>query len=174
MILAGWGKLRRQLALLAGCACAPAIAGAQETPKVETPKVQAGLLECRGDAAVAYGLGSTRAVKCEFRPAAEMGQYKYIGTLERAGLDFGVSDQGSMLWMVLATSKTIGPEALAGEYVGLSTGFALGPGFSANVLVAKGDEKGIALQPVSISADSGLSISLAGASLKLQPYKPSR
>lgn len=171
MIVAGSGKLRAgaRLALLAGFACVPAIAGAQETPKV-----QAGLLECRGDPAVAYGFGSVRAVKCEYRPANAMGQFKYVGTLERAGLDFGVSDQGSMLWMVLATSADIGPEALSGEYVGLSTGFALGPGFSANVLVAKGGENGIALQPLSISADSGLSISLAGASLKLQPYRPTR
>lgn len=171
MIFAGAVKLRAgaRLALLAGFTCVPAIAGAQENPKV-----QAGLLECRGEAAVAYGLGSTRAVKCDFRPAAEMGQFKYIGTFERAGLDFGVSDQGSMLWMVLATTRDIGPEALAGEYVGLSTGFALGPGFSANVLVAKGGDKGIALQPLSVSADSGLSVSLAGASLKLQPYKSAR
>ncbi|WP_127089140.1 DUF992 domain-containing protein [Aquabacter cavernae] len=158
---------RRCVALLV--ACVPAAAGAQETPKGEAPKVQAGLLECRGAAAIAYGFGSTRSVTCEFRPAAEMGQFFYTGTLERAGIDFGVSDQGSMLWIVLATSPNIGPQALAGQYVGLSTGVALGPGFSANLLVAKDASRGISLQPMSISADSGLSVSLAGVTLTLTP-----
>ncbi len=150
-------------------ACAPAAAGAQEASTTKTPTVQAGLLECRGAAAVAYGFGSSRAVTCEYRPAAEMGQFAYVGTLERAGLDFGVSDQGSMLWMVLSTSDRIGPEALAGQYVGVSTGVALGPGFSANMLVAKDASRGISLQPMSVSADSGLSISLAGVTLTLVP-----
>ncbi|MEW6124998.1 MAG: DUF992 domain-containing protein [Pseudomonadota bacterium] len=161
---------RRGAVLLA--ICAPAAAGAQDAPKEaskEAPKVQAGLLECRGAATVAYGFGSSRAVTCEFRPAAEMGQFAYVGTLERAGIDFGVSDQGSMLWIVLATSAQIGPEALAGQYVGISTGVALGPGFSANLLVAKDASRGISLQPMSVSADSGLSISLAGVTLTLTP-----
>ncbi|MGU3493313.1 DUF992 domain-containing protein [Xanthobacteraceae bacterium A53D] len=136
---------------------------------IEDPsgKVQAGLLECRGALATAYGLGSTREVTCEFRPVAGRNQY-YAGTLNRAGLDFGVSDQASMIWMVLATSaKNLGPDALAGEYVGFSSGAALGPGFSANVLVAKDASSGIALNPLSVSSDSGLSISLAAASLTL-------
>lgn len=138
------------------------MAGAQDLPNV-----QAGLLECRGEAAVGYGFGSRRAVRCEFRPAAAMGQFTYSGTLERAGIDFGVSDQGSMLWMVLATSASIDATALAGEYVGISTGIAIGPGFSTNMLFAKDASRGIALQPFSVSADSGLSISLTGVTLTL-------
>ena len=134
----------------------------------DSVKVEAGLLECRGAAAIAYGFGSTRTVTCDFRPAAGVGQH-YVGTLERAGLDFGVSDQGSMLWMVLATSPQLGPGALAGQYVGLASGAALGPGFTANVLVSKDAANGISLQPLSVSADSGLSITLAGATLTLKP-----
>ncbi|MEP9378457.1 DUF992 domain-containing protein [Aquabacter sp. CN5-332] len=147
------------LSLLLLCALP---AGAQEMPKVAS-----GLLECRGEVAVAYGLGSSRKVRCEYRPAAEMGQFYYSGTLERAGLDFGVSDQASMLWMVLATTPQLGPGALVGQYVGITSGIALGPGFSANMLVAKDASRSISLQPLSISADSGLSISLAGVTLTL-------
>jgi hypothetical protein len=141
--------------------------GARATSaQAQEHKAESGLLECRGAPAVAYGFGSTRRVVCEFRPSAGVNQY-YTGTLERAGIDFGVSDQGSMLWMVVATTTHLGPAALAGQYVGITSGIALGPGFSANMLVAKDASTGISLQPLSVSADSGLSISLAGATLTL-------
>lgn len=144
---------------------------AAEPAKTDMQKVESGLLECRGESAIAYGFGSTRKVECEFRATLGMNQY-YTGTLERAGLDFGVSDQGSMLWAVLATTPKLGPGALSGQYVGFSSGAALGPGFSANVLMAKDAKLGIALQPLSVSADSGLSISLAAATLTLRATLP--
>ncbi|WP_051356465.1 DUF992 domain-containing protein [Azorhizobium doebereinerae] len=146
---------------------APATPAPAAAP-ASTAQVEAGLLECRGEMATAYGLGSSRKVTCEYRPVSGQNQY-YSGTLNRAGLDFGVSDQASMLWMVLATTPRLGPGALAGEYVGFTSGAAVGPGFSANVLVAKDSTAGIALQPLSVSSDSGLSISLAAASLTLEP-----
>lgn len=149
---------------------APAPAAA-EPVKTEMQKVESGLLECRGESAIAYGFGSTRKVECEFRATVGMNQY-YTGTLDRAGLDFGVSDQGSMLWAVLATTPKLGPGALSGQYVGFSSGASLGPGFSANVLMAKDAKIGIALQPLSVSADSGLSISLAAATLTLRATLP--
>jgi hypothetical protein len=150
---------------------APAAPAAAEPAKTDMQKVESGLLECRGESAIAYGFGSTRKVECEFRATLGMNQY-YTGTLERAGLDFGVSDQGSMLWAVLATTPKLGPGALSGQYVGFSSGAALGPGFSANVLMAKDAKLGIALQPLSVSADSGLSISLAAATLTLRATMP--
>lgn len=132
------------------------------------PKVSAGLLECRGEMATATGFGSTRKVRCEFRPTMGVNHY-YVGTLERTGLDIGVSDQASMLWGVLATSPTLDDGALAGTYVGFTSGFALGPGFSANVLAAKDPAQQVTLQPLSVSSDSGLSLSIAGATLILEP-----
>lgn len=144
------------------------LAGTVNASGPTMPQVSAGLLECRGAFATGYGFGSTRKVQCEFRPSIGMNHY-YSGTLDRVGLDFGVSDQGSMLWAVLATSPSLDPGALAGTYVGLSTGFALGPGFSANMLAAQDAGRQVTLQPLSISADSGLSLSFAGATLKLEP-----
>ncbi|WP_454917598.1 DUF992 domain-containing protein [Xanthobacter sediminis] len=135
------------------------------------PNVSAGLLECRGEMATASGFGSTRRVRCEFRPGMGQNHY-YIGTLERTGLDIGVSDQGSMLWGVLATSPNLERGALAGTYVGFTSGFALGPGFSANMLAAQDPAKQVTLQPLSVSSDSGLSLSIAGATLILAPSTP--
>ncbi|ABS67975.1 protein of unknown function DUF992 [Xanthobacter versatilis] len=135
------------------------------------PQVSAGLLECRGEFATAYGFGSTRKVRCEFRPSVGMNHY-YAGTLDRVGLDFGVSDQASMLWAVLATSPQVDPGALAGTYVGLSTGFSLGPGFSANMLASQDATRQVTLQPISVSSDSGLSVSITGATLTLAPSGP--
>ncbi len=147
---------------------APAAAPAAPEPAAApATRVEAGLLECRGDMATAYGFGSNRAVACEFRSAAGGMNHYYSGTLSRVGLDFGVSDQASMIWMVLATTRQLGPGALAGDYVGFTSGAALGPGFSANVLMAKDAASGIALQPLSVSSDSGLSISFAAAGLTL-------
>ncbi|OYW35067.1 MAG: hypothetical protein B7Z45_07090 [Azorhizobium sp. 12-66-6] len=150
---------------------APAQPAPAQPAKTDMQKVESGLLECRGESAIAYGFGSTRKVDCEFRATLGMNQY-YTGTLERAGIDFGVSDQGSMLWAVLATTPKLGPGALSGQYVGFTSGAALGPGFSANVLMAKDAKLGIALQPLSVSADSGLSISLAAATLTLRATLP--
>lgn len=135
------------------------------------PQVAAGLLECRGAFATGYGFGSSRTVRCEYRPSVGVNHY-YSGTMERVGLDFGVSDQASMLWAVLSTSPDLAPGALSGTYMGMTSGFALGPGFSANVLAAKDASKNVTLQPVSVSADSGLSISLAAATLTLNTAEP--
>lgn len=134
----------------------------------EAQRVSSGLLECRGEFATGMGFGSSRRVRCEFRSTAGRNHY-YVGTMERVGLDFGVSDQGSMLWGVVATAPTLEPGALAGTYVGFTSGFAVGPGFSANVLASQDAARQITLQPVSISSDSGLSISIAGVTLILEP-----
>lgn len=152
-----------------GCAVSAAIASGFSLPQMQ--QVASGLLECRGDAAVAYGFGSTRAVHCEYRPASGMNHY-YSGTLERVGLDIGVSDQGSMLWAVVATAPELERGALAGIYKGVTSGFALGPGFSANMLASQDPNSSITLQPLSVSADSGLSLSIAGATLTLEPSEP--
>lgn len=145
------------LALLPAFAAGPAM-----------PQVAAGLLECRGAFATGYGFGSTRTVKCEYRPSLGVNHY-YSGTMERVGLDFGVSDQASMLWAVIATSPAVAPGALAGKYIGISTGFSIGPGFSANMLASDDATKQVTLQPLSVSSDSGLSVSIAGATLTLEP-----
>ncbi len=145
-----------------------AVQGGAALSPGEVPKVSVGLLECRGEFATGTGFGSSRTVRCEFRPSSGRNHY-YVGTLERVGLDFGISDQGSMLWGVLAASPTLERGALAGKYVGFSSGFALGPGFSANVLAAEDATRHVTLQPVSISSDSGLSISITGVTLILEP-----
>jgi hypothetical protein len=158
--------LSRSVAIaLGGAGLAATLAPAFGGPA--TPQVAAGLLECRGDFATGYGFGSSRAVKCEYRPSMGSNHY-YSGTMERVGLDFGVSDQASMLWAVVASAPAVAPGALAGKYVGISTGFSLGPGFSANMLASDDATKQVTLQPLSVSSDSGLSLSIAGATLTLE------
>lgn len=154
---------------LAAMLVAPAVAPAAEG--ITVPQVAAGLLECRGEFATGYGFGSSRKVRCEYRPSMGTNHY-YAGTLERVGLDLGVSDQASMLWAVVATSPAVEAGALAGKYVGLSTGFSLGPGFSANMLASDDARRQVTLQPLSVSSDSGLSLSFAGATLTLVPSAP--
>ncbi|MEP9352626.1 DUF992 domain-containing protein [Xanthobacter sp. KR7-65] len=157
LLMAGAALAAPGLAWSAAIAAGPAV-----------PQMAAGLLECRGDFATGYGFGSSRKVRCEYRPSMGVNHY-YAGTMERVGLDFGISDQASMLWAVIATSAAVEPGALAGKYVGISTGFALGPGFSANMLASDDATRQVTLQPLSVSSDSGLSLSIAGATLTLEP-----
>lgn len=159
-----------QPAFPAAAAPEPA-ASAAASAAMASGGVAAGLLECRGAFAAAYGFGSRREVKCEYRAVAGANHY-YTGTLERVGLDLGVSDQGSMLWAVVASTPDLAPGALAGRYVGISSGLSLGPGFSANILASQDAGRQITLQPLSVSSDSGISISLAGAALTLEPSAP--
>ncbi len=61
---------------------------------------------------MAYGFGSVRAVKMRIPPRNAMGQFKYVGTLERAAL-ISVYPIRAPCSDVLATSADIGPEALS-------------------------------------------------------------
>jgi hypothetical protein len=57
--------------------------------------------------------------------------------------------------------------ALAGEYVGVDASVTVGAGLGANALVG-GLKRSIALQPLSVEAQSGVALAAGIASLKLR------
>jgi hypothetical protein len=71
---------------------------------------------------------------------------------------------------VFAPSAAVPSGALAGEYGGVSGEATLGVGIGANALLG-GSAKTIALQPLSVQTQQGLSIAAGVASLTLMPAK---
>jgi len=118
--------------------------------------IKVGLLKC--DVASGWGFifGSSRDLKCLYSPLSGSTE-RYVGKIERFGVDIGYSKNGVMLWTVLAPSRDIGSGALAGTYVGAMAEVTAVVGAGANVLVG-GSNKSISLEPISISGQMGLNV----------------
>jgi hypothetical protein len=64
----------------------------------------------------------------------------------------------------------VGRGSLAGSYVGASAEATVGAGLGANVLVG-GFQRSVALQPVSVSGQTGLNFALGVGDLELRPAR---
>jgi hypothetical protein len=125
-----------------------------------------GGLTCNTGARVGLIVGSRQRMTCIFQSNPGE-QYRYSGTITRAGLDVGISGGGRLFWGVFAPTSHVGPGALRGRYVGASGNAALGVGLGANVLVG-GSHRTITLQPLSVEGQFGVNLALGIAGLKLQ------
>lgn len=104
-----------------------------------------------------------------FRSGRFEGTTKYTGTIDKLGLDIGITAESQLVWAVYAKPKTKLKGAFAGNYSGLSAEFAAGLGLGAKSLV--GAKKEIALQPLKIEGQTGLNVAVGIASVKLTPAK---
>jgi uncharacterized protein DUF992 len=127
--------------------------------------VKVGMLSCGVEGGVGFIIGSSKAVDCVYQPASGSAPEHYSGSIDKFGLDVGVTNQTVLAWAVFAPGKTK-KGALDGSYTGASAEATVGVGLGANVLVG-GFEKGINLQPVSVQAQTGLNIAAGVSSLKL-------
>lgn len=64
----------------------------------------------------------------------------------------------------------LAPGSLAGSYVGASAEATVGAGLGANVLVG-GNNRTVALQPLSVSGQTGLNFALGVGDLELRPSR---
>jgi hypothetical protein len=131
---------------------------------------KAGTLSCD----VAGGLGmiiaSQKSVSCQFVPAAPGWQPElYTGSIKKFGLDIGATTASQMVWAVFAGGSPV-PGALAGNYGGATAEATVAVGLGANVLVG-GSNRTIALQPLSVTGQTGLNLAVGVASLELQPAR---
>lgn len=151
-------------ALLATAATLLAIGSASAQDQTEI-----GLLECVVEANVGQILSSSREVGCTFLPADESrAPEAYIGVINRYGLDIGVTDEAIMQWLVLApTTDPYIPGGLAGDYFGASAEATAGIGGGANLLVG-GSQETVALQPLSVQAQTGFNIALGVSEFQLR------
>ena len=154
-------KLAIAALLTLGLAASPAFAK-------QASGVKIGVLSCDVSAGVGMIIASSRTLKCKFDRAVGGTEY-YTGTIERLGLDVGFTGKGVMSWVVFAPGQ-IAKGALKGKYAGASAEASIAVGLGANVLVGGGN-KSIALQPLSVQAQTGLNLAAGVAAMSLKPGK---
>lgn len=145
-------------------AAAAAIAAFSLSP-AQAGGVNVGLLTCSIDGGVGFIIGSSKSVDCVFRPADGGHDEHYEGSIGKLGIDIGVTRRATVEWLVFAPGKT-SRGALKGSYGGASAEATIGVGLGANALVG-GFKKSIALQPLSVQAQTGLNIAAGIAGLRL-------
>jgi len=148
------------IALAAALAASVSVAKAQD-------RVQVGMLDCAGSTS-SFVVGSVTELNCSFRPSGVPAVDYYTATVRRVGVDIGFNQQVAVAWAVFAPTRVLGHGELAGNYVGAAASATVGVGVGANALVG-GSGNTIALQPVSVQGQTGLSVAAGVAELRLRP-----
>jgi hypothetical protein len=130
-------------------------------------RVQVGVLECRGGASVGFIVGSVTNLGCVLR-AEGLPEDRYIATIRKVGLDLGITQESALAWGVFAPVSRLGPGDLAGNYAGVQGSATIGVGVGGNALIG-GSNNTIALQPLSLQGQVGLSVAAGLESLELRP-----
>lgn len=143
-----------------GLAAPPALAASKG--------VKIGILTCDVAGGVGMIIGSSKSIDCHFDGTIGSRE-RYTGSIGKFGLDVGVTGQTVMAWAVFAPGK-LKAGALAGTYVGAAAEATVAVGLGANVLVG-GSDKTIALQPLSVQAQTGLNLAAGVARLRLKKAK---
>ena len=130
-------------------------------------RVQVGILECRGGASVGFIVGSVTHLGCVLRTEG-MPEDRYVATIRKVGLDLGITQESALAWAVFAPVARLGPGDLSGNYVGAQGSATIGVGIGGNALIG-GSANSIALQPLSVQGQVGLSVAAGLESLELRP-----
>jgi hypothetical protein len=128
--------------------------------------VKVGVLTCNVGGGSGFVFGSTKELSCTFSGKGHVEHY--VGTISKYGIDIGYLTSGVILWAVLAPTHNPPPEALAGDYGGLTAGASAGVGGAANLLVG-GSSHQISLQPLSVGGEKGVNLAAGIAALTLKP-----
>ena len=135
--------MRRSL-ILAGLTIATLVASiAGASAQQPMPRVQIGVLECRGGASIGFIVGSVTHLGCVLR-ADGLPEDRYIATIRKVGVDLGITQESALAWGVYAPVARLGPGDLAGTYAGAQGSAAVGVGLGGNVLIG-GSDNSIAL-----------------------------
>jgi Protein of unknown function (DUF992) len=129
-------------------------------------RVKAGTLVCDISGGIGMIIGSQKGVQCLFNPDMPGPREIYVGTISKFGLDIGATSGGQMVWAVYAPStRTFG--VLAGTYTGATAEVTFAVGLGANALIG-GSNRTVALQPLSVTGQTGLNLAAGVASLELR------
>jgi Protein of unknown function (DUF992) len=133
----------------------------------EAGRTRVGTLICNISPGVGMIVGGQRQLSCIFASARGRARETYEGTVSTLGLDIGATSGGQLTWAVFAPT-TLRRAALAGTYVGATAGGTVGAGAGANLLVG-GSDRTVALQPVSVQAQTGMNIAAGVSTMELRP-----
>ena len=131
--------------------------------------VKVGVLECRVAPGVGLIVGSSKRLACTFTPTGRKAE-NYSGRISKIGIDAGFAKGGVIVWGVFAPTSGYQRHALAGHYAGASAQATLVAGLGANVLVG-GSNKSFALQPFSLSGQTGVNLAVGVTGLELYASK---
>lgn len=149
------------------CAASLAVLAATTQTAVAQQGVKIGRLRCNVSGGLGLIVTSTKEMACVYTSLHGYRE-RYFGTIRKFGLDIGATDRGVLAWAVFAPTEGPPRGALAGEYGGVDASATIGVGLGANVLVG-GSNRSIALQPLSVQAQTGLALSGGVAALALRP-----
>jgi hypothetical protein len=128
--------------------------------------VKVGTLTCSVSSGWGFVFGSSRALNCTF---AAPGRFEhYVGNIMKFGVDIGYTQGGVLIWTVVAPTAILTPGSLAGSYAGATASATVGVGVGANALIG-GSGNTIALQPLSISGNTGLNVAAGIGAITLAP-----
>jgi hypothetical protein len=129
---------------------------------------EVGSLSCDVGDGSGFIVGSSRELTCIFNPVEEgQADEKYVGEINRWGLDIGETHNGQMSWLVLAPTESEYSEGgLNGSYKGVSAEATFGVGLGANVMTG-GSENTLALQPVSVNTQNGMNLAVGVGEINL-------
>jgi hypothetical protein len=155
-----------KLSLAAAVAALPLLLAGTPASAEKEGHVRAGVLTCEVKGGPGFVFGSSKTLRCRFESVSGRAE-RYVGSINKFGVDIGVTGDAVLTWAVLAPTTKVTPGALAGTYVGASAEASAGIGAGANLLVG-GSMKTISLQPLSVQGQTGLNAALAVASLVLK------
>jgi hypothetical protein len=142
-------------------------AGAPAANAADT--VKAGVLTCKVGGGTGFVFGSSKKLRCVFDGVPGKSD-RYVGVIQKFGVDLGVTQGGVLAWVVFAPSNKLGRGALAGEYAGASAEATVVVGAGANALIG-GSNRTVSLQPLSLQGQTGVNVAAAVASIQLRPVR---
>jgi hypothetical protein len=153
-------------AMLAGLSLVLLSGDAADARKSGGEGIRVGVLSCQVSGGAGFVIGSSKDLRCRFESAGGRRE-RYVGTIDKFGLDIGVTGPAYLSWAVFAPTNDVGRGALAGNYVGASAEATIGVGGGANLLVG-GSQDTISLQPLSVQGQTGVNAALAVSGLALR------
>jgi hypothetical protein len=152
--------------LMLGAAVAVSCLAIASAASAAPAGVKVGTLTCNVASGMGFIFGSSKDVRCSYEPTKAMVEH-YAGSINKWGVDIGYTNKSKLIWAVFAPASDVRPGALEGEYAGASAQATVGVGLGANVLIG-GLDKSIALQPLSVSGQTGLNVAAGIGSISLK------
>jgi outer membrane protein OmpA-like peptidoglycan-associated protein len=134
--------------------------------------VKMGVLTCHVASGWGYIIASSRDLECSYRPNRGEADH-YVGSISKLGVDIGYTQDGVLIWDVVAPSSDTRAGALQGDYAGATASATIGAGIGANVLIG-GFDKSIALQPVSFEGNVGFNVAAGIGEISLRAAHPAQ
>lgn len=155
--------------LIATTVVLAALAASAPSTSQAQSRVKLGVLECRGGPSVGLIVRSSTQLSCVYT-GDDRFQDRYVALVQKVGLDIGITQSTAIAWTVFAPTNRIGAGDLSGSYGGVSGSASVGVGLGANVLIG-GSNNSIALQPLSLQGQVGLSVQAGLQGLELRPAR---